>query len=110
MLLQGTQHPRAVLMCGLFLCILHMLAYIPTKSLRTSLSGETGLAPHTPRTCAEMCCKIIMLILIHICVLMQMPGTERQDLLQLMTAKGLRIRTDTYEILLKKAAEGSSAG
>ena len=33
-----------------------------------------------------------------------MPGTERKDLLQLMTAKGLRIRTDTYEILLKTAA------
>ena len=44
---------------------------------------------------------------IHVCLLVQMPGTERQDLLQLMTAKGLRIRTDTYEILLKKAAEGS---
>ncbi|KAL3158669.1 hypothetical protein ABBQ32_011411 [Trebouxia sp. C0010 RCD-2024] len=35
----------------------------------------------------------------------QMPGTERKDLLQLMTAKGLHIRTDTYEILLKTAAQ-----
>ena len=38
------------------------------------------------------------------CVLLQMPGTERKDLLQLMTAKGLHTRTDTYEILLKTAA------
>lgn len=38
-------------------------------------------------------------------VLLQMPGTERKDLLQLMTAKGLHIRTDTYEILLKTAAQ-----
>ena len=36
-------------------------------------------------------------------VLLQMPGTERKDLLQLMTAKGLQVRTDTYEILLKTA-------
>lgn len=35
---------------------------------------------------------------------LQMRGTERKDLLQLMTAKGLHIRTDTYEILLKTAA------
>ena len=38
----------------------------------------------------------------------QMPGTERKDLLQLMTAKGLRVRTDTYEILLKTAADAAS--
>ena len=37
-------------------------------------------------------------------VLLQMPGTERKDLLQLMTTKGLRVRTDTYEILLQTAA------
>ncbi|DBA66769.1 TPA: hypothetical protein ACH3X2_001915 [Trebouxia sp. C0005] len=38
----------------------------------------------------------------------QMPGTERKDLLQLMTAKGLHVRTDTYEILLKSAADAAS--
>ena len=39
-----------------------------------------------------------------IAVLLQMPGTDRKDLMQLMTAKGLHIRTDTYETLLKTAA------
>ncbi|DBB01993.1 TPA: hypothetical protein ACH3X1_000578 [Trebouxia sp. C0004] len=38
----------------------------------------------------------------------QMPGTERKDLLQLMMAKGLHVRTDTYEILLKTAADAAS--
>ena len=40
--------------------------------------------------------------------MMQMPGTERKDLLQLMMAKGLHVRTDTYEILLKTAANAAS--
>ncbi|DBB14987.1 hypothetical protein WJX82_009217 [Trebouxia sp. C0006] len=38
----------------------------------------------------------------------QMPGTERKDLIQLMMAKGLHVRTDTYEILLKTAADAAS--
>lgn len=35
---------------------------------------------------------------------MQMPGRERKDLLDLMASKGLKLRTDTYEILLNSAA------
>lgn len=40
--------------------------------------------------------------------MMQMPGSERKDLLHLMAAKGLHTRTDTYEILLKTAADAAS--
>ena len=34
------------------------------------------------------------------CLTLQMPGRERKDLVDLMAAKGLKLRTDTYEILL----------
>ena len=34
-----------------------------TVTLRTSQSGEAGLGPHTPSTCARMCNLLLLLLL-----------------------------------------------